>query len=395
MNKTAVTLISLSSTFLSYFGLSCSGVFAFDEAKWQNHTQAGAAAFQDLRYGEALKEFTASLEESKNKCSNELYQAISLTNLGTLHQSRGNLDKAEPLFEQAVKIRQKALGPFNVEVVDSVAKLCHFYIARKEYTRAETLGEQIISFGETRAKELDSMNSGFKNLNSFYSKHQGLKEASNLLEKAKTMTESKVKSEYLDLAVMFDSLGTAYKGIKDEKAQGEAEKLYKMALNIRERFLHGNHLGLSSILENLGKLYQGQGQHEKAITYLRRAYDISYKSVGMSHPQTYSKLDALAVSLSNSGKSAEAENLYHQALSSFEKSHGKNSGYVASVLESLANLKESHGHHNEAANFLSRELKIKEHLNGPHHASVSEIAEKRNYLLKQAQGQAKPKTKEI
>lgn len=392
MRRISITLVSLSTAF---FGLTCSVALAFDEAKWQGHTQAGASAFQDMRYGEALKEFSSALEESKNKCNNDLFQAISLTNLGTLHQTRGNLDKAQPLFEQAVRIRQKALGPFNTEVVDSVAKLCHFYIARKENLKAETVGEQIINFGEQRNKELEAMNSGFKNLNAFYSKHPNLKDASSMLEKAKSMTEGKVKSEYLDLAVMFDSLGTAYRGIKDDKAQLEAEKLYKMALNIRERFLHGNHLGLSSSLENLGKLYQGQGQHEKAVTYLQKAYDISLKSVGMSHPQTYSKLDALAISLSSSGKAQEAESLYRQALASFEKTHGQNSGYVASVLESLANMKESHGHHVEAANYLSRELKIKQHLNGPHHASVSEITEKRNYLLKQSQGAVKTKTKEI
>jgi len=53
--------------------------------------------------------------------------ATSLSNLAALHDSQDQYAKAEPLYNRALAIREKALGPEHPDVATSLNNLAMLY----------------------------------------------------------------------------------------------------------------------------------------------------------------------------------------------------------------------------------------------------------------------------
>ena len=63
----------------------------------------------------------------------------SLNNLAVLYQDMGEYAKAEPLYQEALRIRQKVLGPEHPDTAQSLNNLAALYRAMGEYAKAEPL----------------------------------------------------------------------------------------------------------------------------------------------------------------------------------------------------------------------------------------------------------------
>lgn len=355
-----------------------------DEANWTLHCQKGVAAYKELRYGDADREFRAALAEAEKFGPDDVRLAQTLTNLGVLLEFRGHLDKAQPLFERAVKIKQKTLGPFNTDTVDSASSLCIFYLKRKQTAKAHQLCDRIIEYGEKQVAELNNLRASFKHLESFYSHHKGLEGARDQVITARDKTLPVANNDFLELAVHMDRMGSAYEAYPSPGQQGRhghSEKLYKLALNIRERILSGNHLALAASYDNLGKLYAQEGRHSLASPLLKKAFDLTRNTIGMAKPQTYQCLETWSKTLDALGKHSQAESLYRQALNAFTEGYGKNSGFVADVQIALSNHLAGLGRYGEAAGLMGQAIKIKEKLSGPQHASLAGLLDQYAYLL--------------
>ncbi|MBX3138077.1 tetratricopeptide repeat protein, partial [Candidatus Obscuribacterales bacterium] len=244
-------------------------------AEWEKHTQTGADAFRENRFGEAERAFQASITEAKSFGDNDLRMATSLTNLGVLYNSRGQFEKAEPLFEKAVHIKQKALGAFNTDVADSAARLCQFYLKRKKYEKADPICNKLIQFGEIQIREFTDMETSFKHLQNFYAHHKDLGRAKALLSEVEKLTHEKSTNQCLELAVMLDSVAESYMTRRTGGDKPESEKLFKQSLALREHALSGNHLALSQSYANLGKLYAEGGRHALAEPLLLKSFTMA------------------------------------------------------------------------------------------------------------------------
>jgi tetratricopeptide (TPR) repeat protein len=368
--------ISLIAASLGFAGQAFAG-----PAEWEKHTQTGADAFRENRFGEAERAFQASITEAKSFGENDLRMATSLTNLGVLYNSRGQFDKAEPLFEKAVSIKQKALGPFNVEVFDSAARLCQFYIKRKKFEKADPICQKITQFGEMQIRDLTNMDNSFKHLQNYYSHHKEQTKAQSLVLQAQQLTHTKAMDNSLELAVLLDQVADSYMERRTGHDKPESEHLYKQSLALRERCLSGNHLALAQSYGNLGKLYAAENRHALAEPMLLKAFSMCKETVGMPKPQTYQNLDAYAHTLISLGRQSKAEELYRQARESFGSAYGKSSSNVADIDLTLANVLENRGQYQEAASLVGEALKIKEKVNGPHSATTASVHEKYNYLI--------------
>src|SRR5262249_39116397 len=65
-----------------------------------------------------------------------------------LYENRGDYAKAEPLYQQALGIREKALGPAHPEVATSLNNLAGLYHAKGDYTKAEPLYQRALRIKE-------------------------------------------------------------------------------------------------------------------------------------------------------------------------------------------------------------------------------------------------------
>lgn len=359
--------------------------YALDDRAWNKYTEAGAKAYEANNYGQAEKMFALALKEAEKFGPNDIRLATSLTNVGVIANFRGNPSKAEPLFEHAIKIKQKVLGPDNPDVVSAVCKLCQFYISRNNYAKADNLAQKIITFGNRKVQELNQVQASFKTLIDFYQEHPELEGAERLMKQAETLTEKENANQNLELAVLLDRLATSYKEGSDTGGNKSrlvhAEQLYKNALELRQRTLVAEHGAVAQSLENLAKLYVAQDKYSLAEPLFKKALTISEKSGGLSRPDALPRLEGLAQCCIATGRLQEAEGLYRKAVENLEEGYGKHSKYVATALLGLGGVLSREGRYGEAAPMVARAVKIYESINGPQHASMSPLLDNYADLL--------------
>jgi tetratricopeptide (TPR) repeat protein len=297
-------------------------------ADWYKLTQEGSEAFQQSNFGQSERLFRQALQEAETFGDHDLRLATSLTNLGVVLKAHAQIAKAEPLFEKAVLVQRNVLGNSDFEVITSTAKLCQFYISRSEWSKADPLCEQILTFAQTHRCTAE---------------HE------------------------LELAVLLDGLSRSY----SDRAQ--SEELCKQALSIRERALPRGHMAIASSCENLAKLYSDQGRQNDAEQYFKRALEISEQTLGKGKPETLTRLDSLALCRSNLGQNKEAEQLYRSGLDIAIRAYGKRSGYTAKMQIGLANVLSKQSRFSEAAPLLAEALQTQEAIQGSENAVLTPL----------------------
>lgn len=337
-----------------------------DDCLWNKHTHQAAKAWEQGNYGQAQRLFAEALKESEKFGQNDIRRATSLTNMGVLLSFRGQHAKAGPMFEQAVRIKQKALGPDSFETVSSVAKLCQFYLSHGTPAKADPIGTRVSSYADKKLREKRDVAMSFETLTAFYKNHRELEEAEIFVKQAEGQTRKATANQYLELAVLLDNLGSAF---KDAKKLSLSEQLYKRSLALRQGVLTPEHMALASSLENLGKLYIDQGRYHMAEPVLKRSLEISRKTLGEAKPETFNRIEELGYCYASLGQLANAHDLYQKGLVTFENAYGRNNRYVLSMLLSLAAVHMRQGRSGQAVPLYARALKISEGIHGPNHAN--------------------------
>lgn len=340
-----------------------------DEASWNKYTMEGAKAYESGNFGVAQRNFEQSVAEAKKFGPNDARLATSLTNLGVLYAFRNQSAKAAPLFEQAVRIKQKALGPDNYDTVSSVAKLCQFHL-KNNPAKADPICNRVVSYVDGKLREKRDIALSFETLGKFYSRHKELEEAEIFVKQAENQTNKATTSSSLELAVLVDNLASS---CKDVKKFQPAEQLYKRALALRHGVLPKDHMAIASSLENLGKLYCDEGRFHMAEPLFRRAMEISKTTLGAQRPETFLKIDGLGQCLIGLGKLSDARALYQEALETFGNAYGKGSKYVMDCEVQLGHICIKQGSAGQAATYYGDAVKISEKINGPKHASLSAL----------------------
>jgi CHAT domain-containing protein len=187
----------------------------------------------------------------------------------------GDYAKAEPLYERALKIREKALGPEHPDTATSLNNLGELYVYMGDYLKAEPL-----------------------------------------FQLALKITEKALGPENARTSTSLNDLGWLYTHTGD---YAKAEPFYQRALGMREKALGPDHPGTALILDNLTRLYRKMGDYAKAEPLLQRALKIREKALGPDHPKTAGSLNNLAFLSYEMGDPKEALRLSVQARRAQEK----------------------------------------------------------------------------
>ena len=126
--------------------------------------------------------------------------------------------------------------------------------------------------------------------------------------------------EHPDTLTSVNNLAVLYQA---QGRYGEAEPLYKRALEASERVLGKEHPDTLASVNNLALLYQAQGRYGEAEPLYRRALEASERVLGKEHPDTLTSVNNLAVLYQAQGRYGEAEPLYKRALEASERVLGK------------------------------------------------------------------------
>lgn len=120
-----------------------------------------------------------------------------------------------------------------------------------------------------------------------------------------------IGAEGPSLARTLNDLAKVYYG---QGRYGEVEPLLRRAMAIQEKALGPEHLDLATPLRNLALLYQAQGSYGEAEPLLMRALTIQEKALGPQHRDLFKVLTYLAENHRAQGHCREAEAFYRRAL---------------------------------------------------------------------------------
>ena len=146
--------------------------------------------------------------------------------------------------------------------------------------------------------------------------------------------------------------------LQDRARYGEAEPLYKRALEISEEHLGEKHYNTASILNNLADLYYIQGKYVEAERLRKQVLQIDEEQLGAEHPDTAGSLNNLGALYRVQGKYGEAEPLLQRALKISEEQLGGEHPDTARSLNNLAGLYCAQGRYGEAEPLYKRALAI-------------------------------------
>jgi len=181
---------------------------------------------------------------------------------------------ARPLYERALAIREKALGPDHRDTAESLNNLALLLKDQGDIAAARPLLERAVAIYQLLGPDNPDTALGLNNL-----------------------------------AIVLHIQG----------ALAEARPLYERALAIRERSLGAEHPDTAASLNNLARLLQAQGDLAGARPLYERALAILEKALGPAHPNTNRGRHNFARLLLGFGRPAEALALGEIALAAHEK----------------------------------------------------------------------------
>jgi tetratricopeptide (TPR) repeat protein len=160
--------------------------------------------------------------------------------LAGLYYQMGDYAKAEPLFQEALRIRRRVLGAEHPRTAASLSNLAELYQVVGDYVKAEPL-----------------------------------------LEEALRIRQKALGAEHPDTASSLNNLGLLY---KTEGDYGKAEPLLQEALRIRQKVLGAEDPDTAESFNGLAELYQALGDYAKAEPLLQEALRIRQNVLGQNIP---------------------------------------------------------------------------------------------------------------
>ncbi|MDC0716571.1 serine/threonine-protein kinase [Nannocystis bainbridge] len=246
--------------------------------------------------------------------------ATTLSNLAMTNQAAGSFAAAREQAERALALTVAALGPAHPDVAASLQHLGHAHIEAGELAAAHRLYARALVIQEAAlGPDHPAVAESLSNLASAASKMGDLTTAAALHERGLALKEAALGRDHVDIAFSLNGLANVY---VEAKAYARAKALYERAIAIWSRSLGPEHPDVARVLGNLANVYAATGDPGKAIALVERALAIKEKALGRDHPN-------VAVSLASLGRlylqdrPGEALALLERAVRLYEDSAGR------------------------------------------------------------------------
>jgi tetratricopeptide (TPR) repeat protein len=325
---------------------------------WLKYESQGKEALIQSNYGEAERSFQKALSEAE-KDEHALYdQSLILKNLGDLYCVRGQFSKAQPLYERSLKLKCRVFAVDNEDLIESFGQLAEFYMAHAQQIKADSICQRLVG----------DANTVFHQREAYLKGKLGSKDKTEDANSPKHSAEdiNVANNECLDLAAIFDALGTAY---KNQHKYLQAESLFKPALAIRQRILSSGHMAIAQSSEHLADFYAGVAKYGQAEPLYKHAYEIAKALPGPRRAELNDFTINLADCYMNLGKNDQALAYFQEAIANT----GANSMAQCDAKLALAHFYEHTGRYAQAAALIKQALTIAAKANGPDHASLTPI----------------------
>ena len=312
-------------------------------------------------------------------------QATLLDTVGTVYMGLGLYKQARPLLERSVSTRRRLRDADPLANSDSLNHLGDVLTLQAEFTVAEktyresiaALRAQPVSNAQQAAlaRSLHGLGMTLANQGKLPEAEQNLRAALALQRGLFGPVNGDVGRTLEDLAQVVDQRG-------DLKA---AIPLMQGALDIQRR-LHGTgpHPDLAEAINNLGFLYEEEGNHDAAEKLFREALAMNRRLLGDKHKEIAAGLSNLAFVEKEKGDLTHAEANFRQALAMQRELLGEVHPDVAMTLNNLAYVYSDLGNTRDKLLMQRESLAVYRQLFPGDHPDVARVADQLGYFLMQA-----------
>jgi tetratricopeptide (TPR) repeat protein len=289
--------------------------------------------------------------------------ATRLHNLAHLLQEQGDIAGARPLLERALAISEKALGPDHPYVATSLHNFAYLLQTKGDLAAARPLYERALAIYEKRLGLEDHHTAASLSCLASLREAEGdLTGARPLYQRALAIYDKALDPEH---PIIANNLNHVARLLQADGDLAAARPLYERALAIYEKVRGPEHPHTLIVLVKLASVLHEQGDLPRAQQLYERALAISEKVFGPEHAQTAVNLHLFAHLLRDQGDLAAAWPLYERVVAITEKTFGPEHPETANALNDLACLLHHQKHFAEARILFERALAIREKVYGP------------------------------
>lgn len=262
------------------------------------HSQGYFSAAEPL-YKEAIK--AQSRSDAEKDLRTLLYPSLHteiLNNLSSVYQSQGRFLKSEELLKKAIKIAKRTEQPI---LAVSQSELASLYQIRGLQTEAEKLFQQSLKITKVEKKRLPNerdvkqvlkqriddlpdnnpIDSIFKSIHSILGVFSIPKMSQYTIRMFHSFDRKGLPKKDPDLITILNNLAKFY---QDQGQYSKAESLYLDSLSLTNKDLKNKQLIRAYTLNDLANLYLEQGQYLKAEPFLTESLKIARQTLPNKHP---------------------------------------------------------------------------------------------------------------
>jgi eukaryotic-like serine/threonine-protein kinase len=293
---------------------------------------------REITLREAMQQGMADLGD---KLADEpLIRATLMDAVGRIYHHLARYDKAQPLLEEALRLRRDNLGDDSPEVAASLHHLSLLLMDTGKTEGVEAMLRQAVAIQRRHLAGRLDLAQGLHNLGSFLLRQGKLDEAAAELEESLAMKRRLLPAGDPEVAVTLSALGEL---AWDREDLVRAEELFRRALAIRRAEYGAVHPELATAANNLAGVLDKEGKADAARPLYLETLKIRRQLYGDDHPKVAVALNNLALFLQGQGDFAAAEADVRQALAIFLHNYDADSSNVAVVRRNLATVLAARG----------------------------------------------------
>lgn len=294
-----------------------------------------AACYREAgRFEEAEKLFEELLGRLSNSTLDGETEATILNDYGLLCQEKGEGDRAESFYRQALDIRRRDGIEETQQGARTLNNLAMSLSYRQDHREAETLVREVLRIQRIHLTEphVDIISS-LNNLATIQRQLGDLDQAEELFTYALDQRRKLLGEEHPDVAQSFNNLGTLryYRGELDG-----AEEYLEKAHAIWSGAFDGDHQRLVAVLSNLGAIHRKQQEFDPAVSYFQRAAEMQERLQGSDNPNAALAHYRWGACLLESGQPQEAREHLDRAFETQRSTLGQNHRHTVRTVIALA-----------------------------------------------------------
>ncbi|TLU83020.1 MAG: tetratricopeptide repeat protein [Chlorobium sp.] len=283
---------------------------------------------------------------------------LLLTSLGVVAAEQENYAVAERYYKQALDVPENAGGLNSFGMATTLSNMGRMYLKQRNMNLATLFYNQAVALREkTGAPPDPGMASILNNVAELYSESKQFDAALQLYQKALAIFEKTEGPMHPDVASSISGIASIY--LRQGQYTG-AELLFQKALTIQEQAYGSFHSEVAKTLQNIASVCRLQQKYDAAQQYMKRSIDMTMKIFPPNHLNVAKSLNSMALIYDSRGQYAAAEAYYRRALVICESNRGKGHYDYAQILDNMAQMYLKMGRQKQAESLANKARSIRD-----------------------------------